>query len=308
MGGIRIFAYLNQYRLCQALFLGAIGKKMDEPSSDLRNLLANGVRASGFPFQAKIQHLLESLPKWSVVGSECSWSHEGKEGFLDIVASQGDLYLAIECKRVGVVTTTEPSRNRGITAYDGAPKKSFVFLCQHNEFERNEETTRTVVTRFLDEADVAGDPFSEIGVSSEERRFKPSSHEASLCVTIDVHNRRQLLEGEISELVRGTHQYANEKYSFLWRVGGFIHELFLPVLVTTAPLFVLNYDPDDVSVDDGEFSFSPEDIHPVRWIRFKKQFMAGANWESTERTVLVVQAKYFVEFLTEFEAVSKHSA
>lgn len=52
---------------------------MSKLSSELQKLLAEGVRASGFPFQAKIQHLLETAAGWSVNGSECSW-RDGDKG------------------------------------------------------------------------------------------------------------------------------------------------------------------------------------------------------------------------------------
>ena len=279
---------------------------MSEVSSDLQELLAKGIRASGFPFQAKIQHLLESAAGWSVVGSECSWRNDDKEGFLDIVASGDDISLAIECKRVGSVSDRQKKKH-GVEVFEGAPKKSFVFLCRENESESYSETTRAVVTRFLDEADVADDPIKDVGISSEERFYEPASYETSLCVTVDLNDWAQMIEREVSELVRGTHHYAAEMYSFLWSVGASNDAVFLPVFVTTSPLFVLNCDPKDVSIEDGDFRFAASDIRPVSWIRFKKSFMAiGAD--STDRTVFVVQAKSFAEFLEKLKPSENRGA
>ena len=276
---------------------------MSKLSSELQELLSEGIRASGFPFQAKMQHLLESAEGWSVVGSECSWRNKDKEGFLDIVASHQNIWLAIECKRVRSVSASRQKKH-GVEVFEGAPKKSFVFLCRENESESYSETTRAVITRCLDEADVADDPIKEVGISSEEQFFEPASYETSLCVTIDVDNRAEMIEREVSELVRGTHHYASEMYAFLWSVGASIDEVFLPVFVTTSPLFVLNCDPKNVSIEDGEFGFAASDIRPVPWIRFKKSFMAiGTN--STDRTVFVVQAKSFAEFLAKLKPSKK---
>jgi len=35
-----------------------------QPPDQLKQLLAESIKASGFPFQAKIQNLIESNPKW----------------------------------------------------------------------------------------------------------------------------------------------------------------------------------------------------------------------------------------------------
>jgi len=116
-----------------------------------------------------------------------------------------------------------------------------------------------------------------------------------------------LIEREVSELVRGTHHYADEMYAFLWGVGASTDAVFLPVFVTTSPLFVLNCDPKDVSIEDGEFSFAPTDIRPVPWIRFKKSFMAIGS-DSTERTVFVVQANSFAKFLEKLQPSENRGA
>lgn len=233
---------------------------------------------------------------------------ETKERFLDIVAWREDIYLVIECKRVRSVSASGRKKRVGVyEVYEGAPKKSFVFLCRDNETENYSETTSAVITRFLDEIDVDGDPIKKVGISPEERFYEPASHETSLCVTIDVNNRAEIIEREVSELVRGTHHYADEMYAFLWGVGASTDAVFLPVFVTTSPLFVLNCDPKDVSIEDGEFSFAPTDIRPVPWIRFKKSFMAIGS-DSTDRTVFVVQAKSFAEFLEKLKPSENRGA
>jgi hypothetical protein len=66
---------------------------------------------------------------------------------------------------------------------------------------------------------------------------------------------------------------------------------------------VLNYRPDRVAVEDGKFELEPDEIRQVPWVRFRKALMAENSTVSDERTVLVVEARHFEEFLKQFKVV-----
>lgn len=71
-----------------------------QPSDPLKQLLAESVKASGFPFQAKIQDLIESSSKWEVLTTECPWRYEGREEFLDIVACHNNIHLVNRMQKI----------------------------------------------------------------------------------------------------------------------------------------------------------------------------------------------------------------
>jgi hypothetical protein len=268
----------------------------------LKQLLAESVKASGFPFQAKIQNLIESSSEWKVLGTEYPWSYEGREEFLDIVAYHQNIHLVIECKKSGILRSAQ--KKHGLDWFAGAPKRSFVFLCRNNGSETYEETSRTLVTYFREE-DIDDDPGTVYGAQAEQWQFEPKSYEAGLCVTVDADSPKEMLERDLSLLVRGCHEFARSYYRFLWEVGASITEVFLPVFVTTSPLFVLDYHPDRVAVEDGTFELESDEIRQVPWVRFRKALMAEGSQALHERTVIVVEARHFEEFLERFAVVTQ---
>jgi len=271
-----------------------------QPSDPLKQLLVECVKASGFPFQAKIQNLIESSSKWKVLATECPWRYEEREEFLDIVAYHQNIHLVIECKKSGVLKATQTKY--GLEWFAGAPKRSFVFLCRNNGSETYEETSRTLVT-YCREEDYDDEPDTVYGAQAAQWQFEPKSYEAGLCVTVDAENPKDMLERELSLLVRGCHEHARSLYGFLSGVGAQITEVFLPVFVTTSPLFVLDYRPDRVAVEDGKFELEPDEIRQVPWVRFRKALMAEGSQTSDERTVIVVEARHFGEFLEQLAVV-----
>ena len=271
-----------------------------QPLDRLKQLLAECVKASGFPFQAKIQNLIESNSKWKVLATECPWRHEGREEFLDMIAYHNNIHLVIECKKSGVLKDTKTKY--GLEWFAGAPKRSFVFLCRSNDNDTYEETGRALVT-YCREEDYDDEPDFVYGAQAEQWQFEPKSYEAGLCVTVDAESPKEMLERELSLLVRGCHEYARSMYGYLSGVGAHITEVFLPVFVTTSPLFVLNYRPDQVAVEDGKFKLEPDEIRQVPWVRFRKALMAEGLQTSDERTVIVVEARHFEEFLKQFSVI-----
>lgn len=67
------------------------------------------------------------------------------------------------------------------------------------------------------------------------------------------------------------------------------------MIVTTAALYTLSYDPTEVSLETGHFrNLDHERIEPVEWIRFHKSLTASAT---TQRTVIMVNAAALPMFL-----------
>ena len=274
--------------------------KMKVDEQKLKEVLAEVVKRSGFPFQAKIQRIIEDTQDWQVHCSECPWCYKDREEFIDIIACKNNIYLTIECKRSGAL---KEARNSHCLQWpECAPKRSFVFLCRDTAAESSGETNSTLVT-YCREEEYDDEPDSVYGANIKEMQFDPKSYESSICIPVDVDNPKEILERELSNLVRGCHEYASSMYSFMYSFSeGCIYK-FLPVFVTTSPLYVLRFDAEKVSVEDGQYDFEADKLQQVPWMRFRKSLMADGSTISDERTVFIVEGKHFKEFLEQFKTI-----
>ena len=76
--------------------------------------------------------------------------------------------------------------------------------------------------------------------------------------------------------------------------------LIVPVIVTTARLFTVRFDPTEVPLDSGEFRAESEPYRPSDCVRFHKTLTARDN---RPRTVVVVNAAALPDFL---DVISSH--
>jgi len=270
-----------------------------------KELLAEVVASSGFPFQAKIQAVIESREDWKVLGTEVPWRFEGEENFLDVVACQDNLFLAIECKKVAALQHSQNKYGREWPS--GTPRTNYIFLRRETNADTANVTTRAIVTYCPDEDESDREPWLVFGAQPQEWNLMPASVEASLCVTVDLEDPRALIEREVANLVRGCHEYAGAVYIDASNHGAPTNEIFIPVLVTTAHLFAARFNPDEVDIATGDYQLDPKEIEPVPWVRFKKAFMAGGAEHSDVRTVFVVHSAWFERFLNEFGVAKEPS-
>jgi len=118
--------------------------------------------------------------------------------------------------------------------------------------------------------------------------------------TTDSGRDQRLLERDASFVVRATDAFAHG-YRERFRPD---HDrspssacLFVPVIVTNAPLYTARYRPADVSLQTGEFVETPKDIESATCVRFRKAFTSDGGPDLGDRSVFVVNATSFVEFL-----------
>jgi hypothetical protein len=63
------------------------------------------LKASGFPFQTAISHIVASVPGYSILMEEHSWrDSSGADHFMDILAQYANIVLTIECKKTQKAT------------------------------------------------------------------------------------------------------------------------------------------------------------------------------------------------------------
>ncbi len=88
---------------------------------------------------------------------------------------------------------------------------------------------------------------------------------------------------------------------------------YLPVIVTTASLKKMTFNPSAVDIKNGKIDQSESTVSPVEFLRFRKNLATNLDYEKpptntlrelnqlNDRTVFVVQAENFIKFLSNVE-------
>ncbi len=245
------------------------------------------VNESGFPLQLALK-LLANRGDWRVFASEYPWrdpsAAEGKqEKFIDLIIEGRGQTLVIECKRF--------------------LNSEWIFLRDENT--RNDRTViraRAVLklpSGIIDDwIDAQCIPGTAIGTFCVTRKNGSASTD--------------MLETRAAELVRATNEVACDETRIWKRRGGQLNSrLLIPVIVTTARLFVCDTDYSKVDLKNGEIETVRTSATEVPFLRFSKSLGAAARpgdvaqladlTQQTERSVVIVQALNFTEFLDKWD-------
>jgi len=236
------------------------------------------LQGSGFPFQTAVAHVIRAVRGWSVHASEYPWrTSVGDYQFLDLVATNHKLFLTVECKktRKEILTFLRPLGH----SHTGKLQE---FRCLRSGQLR----------------DSTGRP----ELFCEEWALYPPSTSSEFCVvsTSDSGRDQRLLEKDAGLVVRATDAFAHyfPKQFRPDRDGSPSDtRLFVPVIVTNAPIYTARYTPSEVSLESGEFAAPPEEVESAPWVRFRKAFMSDSAVDLGDRSVFVVNAAAFAEFL-----------
>jgi hypothetical protein len=249
--------------------------------------------AYGFGLQLAVEHAVaESKTEWNVNTREHGWRDGDEPKFIDLVITNanGGMHLVVECKRT-----------------QGG---SWVFLLPTSGDCRPRLNARAVMTR-------------DHTVGDERRAYaqvsdlysQPETFESSFCGIRGAGERdRPMLDRICAELVRGADAVAGQQLlvEAPLRDSGpsqpELRNVVMPVIVTTATLYVCRFDPGAVSLETGMI---PDDasIDPVEAIRYEKSFdtahpptlRVGDTLRTLEeharRTVMIVTASAFPGWL-----------
>jgi hypothetical protein len=229
-------------------------------SEDKSEIIA-ALKRSGFPLQTRVEQEIQTRGAWTLLAREHRWIDRDQERFVDAVACYGTIVLVVECKK--------------------AQEHTLLFLRPSDSVPQGMIKRATVW--HVDRNIGAGNPW---GMGVETIELHPPSYVAPFCVT---PSNQRLLEPDAQLVVRAADDIMSEQLPFPTRA------FFTPVIVTTAALYTLYYDPPEIPLATGEFhALSHDRIVAVDWVRFHKSFVAGA-----QRTVLVVNSGALPKFLDE---------
>jgi hypothetical protein len=249
---------------------------------------------SGFPLQIAIQHTVDEsvfTTGWSVRYVEHGWLHPdtGSSGFIDLAlqSSNAQILFIVECKRV--------------------QNSAWVFM-HYSGNASPRLHCRAWITHARDEEII----YHGWGNTTAE----PACPEVTFCTVRGENSidKGSVLENIGSNLVLATEALAITERDFRERRES--RRLHFQLIVTTAPLFVVDMDPASITLADGTTSNSIG--RTVPYLRLRKQLalhrhtlklsdvtMLGDPSYSMENTVFVVQAEHLLEFLTQFRATAQ---
>jgi hypothetical protein len=262
--------------------VGVHGNRMTEKIPDS---VLGALKGSGFPFQTAVAHVVKTMgPPWRLIASEYPWESADGEEFLDLIATNDTLFLTIECKktRKEILTFLRPL---GL----GSTGNVLNFRCLRAQ--------RTQVSE------------PQVEIYCEEWGLHPITHSSEFCIvsTSESGRDQRLLERDAKLLISGTDAYADDFRARATRETNVSQAcLFVPVVVTNAPIYTTRYGPHEVSLETGEFSELPKETELVRGVRFRKAFTSRGQLEDMgDRSVFVVNASSFSTFLSDLQAEAK---
>lgn len=245
--------------------------------------------AAGFPLQIGISNVVNTSSRWQLLLEEHPWRSDetGSEGFIDLVVvdriSQFET-LVIECKRVH--------------------QTAWVFLL--SKLPSSHRSQATIFGSQLVDA-----KWKHFGW--ENWQADPVTYQSQYCaIPGQQQGRKNLIERTGSELVSSVEALANQERGLQQERGADnFSRVYIPIIVTTAQLFVAEFDPSNISLDDGCL---PKDtpFSKVSFIRYRKSLATFGECASaksinefhiaSERTIFVVTALKFEEFLNQYES------
>ncbi len=271
---------------------------MSEDSGSLLNL----VNSSGFPFQLRIEHEVQTKFNarehlWEILGGEHQWidRESGEKGFIDIVLRQGIARMTIECKRVR----------------DG----TWIFLVP------TQQANSTTRVRLI----YSDNPLSKPSIMGwKDFDLKPDSMESAFCVVRGSGEKDVPMLERLSGIVLASlENLAIEEMVLMKKEQIEDDRIYIPVIVTNANLQVCVFDSSQVGLQDGQLNGAS--FGSVPYIRFRKSMITklasleepkptiqsavqkvqrphrilfDSNLEK-ERTVFVVQANNLLDFLNQ---------
>jgi hypothetical protein len=289
-------------------------------STELSELLLNALNEQGYLFQEACEHILrknDEATEWEVKAYEYPVSLQGQDTQVDIVlrsksSSSPELYALVECKRA------DPSYNYWLFGAPGLPFGGA--LCSTLGFECSKfgqnypYRASRLVTRLQFEVNTNGaESWLEVKKRSSGRGSNP-----------------QNIENAFMQVLKGVGGLAQEQVSQRNKTRELFKTFFIPIVVTTAQLYVAYYEIENIDLSTGKLSkdkvlFGPQDqpAEEVSWVLV--DYGVGENVAANPipddyhgvdpielqkhkiRSIFVVNSKSLVSFFSKLRLVQQSS-
>ena len=273
----------------------------EDDRSALFELLFNGLNEQGYLFQERCCDILrraERHTEWVVKGYDYPVSLKDRETKVDIVlerqSNPGDpvLFAVVKCKRA------DPDYEHWLFGAPGLPSGHFV--CSLTTLEQTAQIPRSFprvrVSRLQFQIDTYGaENWTEVKKRPRATGKIPSS---------------QTIEDAFHQVLTGVGGLVHDRFINPWRPDPFEVSV-IPIVITTANLYVAHYDIRDVEERTGKIArdkvlFGPKGQDPEQkgWVFV--DYSVGDSLTSSEmldqpkqRSIFVVNAEYIQSFFTQ---------
>ncbi len=251
------------------------------------------INQTGFPLQMLLQTLVGTKKFWKSKIPEHSVEdpNTGITYWIDLIIDNDDfqpgLRLVLECKRH---LSTD-----WLFLIDN-PNDAGAFV--HTLNARKDETNEDVI-------------------SWNRRKIIPSSYYSMFCVkTKEQTSDEHMLENICKNMLLTCELLAKQELSNIEPQRLKTDRVYIPIIVTTANVRACHFNSSDINLNYGNIDKLKANLQDVEMIRFVKNFKSiiadkGKKYSdllklhtANERTILIIQAKAFLNFLDVFSFVS----
>lgn len=213
-------------------------------SEELFELLFNALNEQGYLFQGACEQVLKDKERatgWEVIASEYPVSLQGQDTRVDIVlrskiTSSPELYALVECKRA------DPSYSYWLFGAPGLPFgdalcSAFGLECRQTRSDHPYQASRLVTRLHLKVITYGAESWLEVKRGSARRT-----------------STLQNIENAFGQVLKGVGGFAQEQLDQRYKSRDVFQTFFVPVVVTTASLYVAYYETRDVDLSTGKIS------------------------------------------------------
>ena len=213
-------------------------------SDELFELLFNALNEQGYLFQGACEQVLkdkESVTGWEVIASEYPVSILGQDTRVDIVlrsriTSTPELYTLVECKRA------DRSYSHWLFGAPGLPFGAALFSalgleCRQTRSAHPYQANRLVTRLHFNVITYGAESWLEVKRGSDRRTSTP-----------------QNIENAFGQVLKGVGGFAQEQLGQRYKSRDVFQTFFVPVVVTTASLYVAYYETRDVDLSTSKIS------------------------------------------------------
>ena len=213
-------------------------------NTELSELLFNALNEQGYLFQEACEHALkknEEATGWEVKASEYPVSLEGQDTKVDIVLrskipSSPELYALVECKRA------DPSYVYWLFGAPGLPCgealcSTLGFECRETRSDRPYQASRLLTQLHFKVLTYEAKSWLEARKGSGKRGSTP-----------------QNIENAFGQVLKGVAGFAQEQLDQRRKSCTLFKTFFIPIVVTTASLYVAYYELRNIDLSMGKIS------------------------------------------------------
>lgn len=284
-------------------------------SRELSDLLFNAINEQGYLFQEACKYALKSFEDrtgWEVKAYEYPVSLDGQDTRIDIVlhfktCSSPEIYALVECKRA------DPSYVHWLFGAPGLPFGNALCSALGIECSKSSVYKTNVYDRIVERLNLGiythgVESWLEIKTNISKRTSTP-----------------QNIENSFIQVLKGVGGFANEQISQRSKANALCKTFFIPVVITTAKLYVAYYELKDINLYNGKIdkdhilfgSSKGQTTEEDPWVLI--DYCAGKNTTPETipqdhrgidpaellkykiRSIFIVNSKYLVEFFSKLQ-------